>query len=211
MHGRFFVLEKGPDAVARHHRQEFVESLPVGRKRLVPADQVFRLGDDFHRPVFVAAGGSKNIDEQGDAVVGEFSGQFGVLKLLLLRHSAASAGRGVVFEIFFILNRFGLVRVYRSRCRFCQANAGAAAIFRNEKYTSLFQGALGMPQRSLVRKKPSGFETGNRRLGYLRGFRQIPLGPGDESTRGTALGWRKHEYPPGIETLIWLWRSTMKM
>lgn len=97
MHGWLFVFEKRSNAVARDHGQEFVEGIPVSRKWLVPADQIFRLRDHFHRPVFIAARCAEDIDEYGDPVIGEFSCQFGVFELFFFTIIQPPAPGGASF------------------------------------------------------------------------------------------------------------------
>ncbi|MBB3914668.1 hypothetical protein GGQ65_001950 [Rhizobium fabae] len=111
-----------------------------------------------------------------------------MLKLLLLcHHSAAGPGRGVVFEMFFVLNRLGFVRVDRGVRAFRKANAGTATILRDEEHACVLQTMLHILQDSFGRGKRPGLEIGYRLFDDFRGRRQVILRPSDESTRSAAL------------------------
>jgi hypothetical protein len=80
MHRDVVILHERGDAIPGNRRQKLVEGFPVGRKRLVPANEILALRDDLHRPVFLAVGLAEDIDKHGDIVLGEFAGEFGMFE-----------------------------------------------------------------------------------------------------------------------------------
>lgn len=86
VHDRIVAIEKGPDAIAGYSRQKLVEGITVRRETLLPSRDVILLRDHLQHPIIIGAGWAEDIDEYGNAVLGELAGKFGVFKFLLFWH-----------------------------------------------------------------------------------------------------------------------------
>ncbi|XMS54730.1 hypothetical protein ACJJVH_04930 [Rhizobium sp. SYY.PMSO] len=75
---RIRFIEERPDPIARDSCQELVKSFAVGREGFLPFDQILLRRDDLHPPIGIGAGWTKDIDQNGHAVIGEFTREFGV-------------------------------------------------------------------------------------------------------------------------------------